>query len=69
METLLDVERFDYRAGEKEQGATTPVLDLATAFEPGGLPVVWAWATHFNLPRKILRVLRGVIRATEARAV
>ena len=33
------------------------VCDLAKAFERVSLPVVWAWATHFNFPRKILRVL------------
>ena len=32
------------------------VRDLAKAFE---LPVVWAWATHFSFPRRILRVLCG----------
>ena len=35
------------------------VLDLAKAFERVSLPVVWAWATHFSFPRKILRVLCG----------
>ena len=35
------------------------MLDLAKAFERVSLPVVWAWATHFSFPRKILRVLRG----------
>ena len=35
------------------------VLDLAKAFERVSLPVVWAWATHFCFPRKILRVLCG----------
>ena len=34
------------------------VLDLK-AFEGVGLPIVWAWATHFNLSRKIMRVLSG----------
>ena len=31
----------------------------ATAFERVGLPVVWAWATHFSFPRETLRVLCG----------
>ena len=35
------------------------VLDLAKAFERVSLPVVWAWATHFSFPSKILRVLCG----------
>ena len=33
------------------------VLGLAKALV--SLPVVWAWATHFSFPRKILRVLCG----------
>ena len=43
----------------EDQGALALVLDLAKAFERVGLPVVWAWATHFSFPRKILRVLCG----------
>ena len=35
------------------------VLDLAKAFEQVSLPVVGAWATHFSVPRKILRVVCG----------
>ena len=35
------------------------VLDLAKALERVSLPVVWARATHFSFPRKILRVLCG----------
>ena len=38
---------------KRDQGAIAPVLDLAKASELVGLPVVWAWATHFNFPRKI----------------
>ena len=34
------------------------VLDLVEALARVSLPV-WAWATHFNLPRKVLRVLCG----------
>ena len=64
-ETLLEMERFDNRAGEKDQGAITLVLDLVKAFERVSLPAVWAWATHLNIPRKIWRVLR----AAEARSV
>ena len=37
------------------------VLDLASAFERVSLPVVWACATHFSFPRKILRVLCGYV--------
>ena len=39
------------------EGAVALVLDLAKAFERVSLQVVWAWATHFSLARKILRVL------------
>ena len=35
------------------------VLDLAKESERVSLPVVWAWATHVNLLRKMLRVLCG----------
>ena len=49
-ETLLEMERFNYHAGAKGQGAAALVLDLAKAFERVGLPVVWARVTHFNFP-------------------
>ena len=55
---LSEMERFKYRAGE-EQGAVALVLDLAMAFTRVSLSVVWAWATHFSFPRKILRVRWG----------
>ena len=55
----MDMERFDGKAKEDHQGALVLVLDLAKAFERVSLPVVWAWATHFSFPRKILRVLCG----------
>ena len=35
------------------------VPDLPKTFERVSLLVVWAWATHFSFPRKILRVLCG----------
>ena len=35
------------------------VLDWANTFERVSLLVVWAWATHFSFPMKILRVLCG----------
>ena len=40
-ETLLEMERFDCRVGEKDQGAITLVLDLAKAFERASLLVWW----------------------------
>ena len=58
-EILLEVEKFVGKAREEDQGALALVLDLTKAFERVSLLVVWAWATHFSLPRKILRVLCG----------
>ena len=55
----MDMERFKYREGEKDQGAVALVLDLAKAFERVSFPVVWAWTTHFIFPSKILRVPCG----------
>ena len=55
----MEMERFDGRAKAEDQGAVALVLDLAKAYERVSLPVVWAWATHFCFPRKILRVLCG----------
>ena len=43
-EILLEMERFDGKAKGKDQGALA-------------LVPVWALATHFSFPRKILRVL------------
>ena len=39
-ETLLEMERFDYRAGEMNEEAITLVRGLAKAFEGVSLPVV-----------------------------
>ena len=58
-EIMLEMERFKYQAGGKYQGAVALILDLAKAYERVGLPVVWAWATHFTFPRKMLRVPCG----------
>ena len=58
-EVLMEMKRFNGRAKAEDQGAVALVLDLANAFERVSLPVVWAWATHFSFPRKILRVLYG----------
>ena len=54
-----NMERFNGKAKAEDQGAVALVLDLANAFARISLPVVWAWATHFSFPRKILRVLCG----------
>ena len=59
-EILIDMERFNGKAKEEDQGAVA--LDLAKAFKRVSLLVVWAWATHFSFPRKILRVLCGSFR-------
>ena len=58
-ETLLEVKDSSTIAGEKDPGAVASVLDLAKAFERVSFPVVWAWATHFDFPTEILRVLCG----------
>ena len=55
----MEMEKFDGKAKEGEQGAVALVLDLAKALERVSLPVVWACATHFSFPRKTLRVLCG----------
>ena len=57
--TLLEMESFNDHAEERDQGATALVLDLAKAFERVSLPVVWVWATRFNVTKKILSVLCG----------
>ena len=44
-ETLLEMERFNYDTGERDQGAIALVLDMAKSFERVSLPVVWDWAT------------------------
>ena len=54
---LMEMERFNGKAKKEDRGAVALVLDLAKAFERVSLQVVWAWATHFSLARKILRVL------------
>ena len=58
-EILLEMERFHGQAKEEDQGALALVVDMAMTFERVSLPVVWAWATHFRLPRKMMRVLCG----------
>ena len=55
----MEMERFNGKAKAEDQEAVALVLDLAKSFERVSLPVVWAWATHFSFPRKILRVLCG----------
>ena len=51
--------KIRWQSEKKDQGVLALVLDLAKAFGRVSLPVVWAWATHFSFPRKILRVLCG----------
>ena len=48
-ETLLEMDRFSYRAGEEHTGAISLVLEKHGACERVSFPVVWAWATHFHL--------------------
>ena len=56
---MWEMERFNNRDGGEDLGAVARATDLAKAFEWVSLPAVWAWATHFSFPRKILRVLSG----------
>ena len=58
-EILMEMERFNGKAKEDDQGALALVRDVANAFERVSLPVVWVWATHFSFPRKVLRALCG----------
>ena len=58
-EVLVDMERFNGKAKAEDQGAVVLVLGLTKAFERVSLVVVWAWATYFSFPRKILRVFCG----------
>ena len=58
-EILLEMGRFNGKAKEEDQGALALALDLAMAFKRVSLLVVWAWATPFGFPRRILRVLCG----------
>ena len=67
--TLQEMERFNDHAGERDQAAVALVSDLAKAFDQVSLPVVWAWATHFKISMKTLRVLRGHFRAPAERSV
>ena len=55
------MERFIYRAGEKDQGAVALGMDLAKAFERVRLPVVWAWATHFSFPKEDTACCAGTL--------
>ena len=43
-------------AKEEDQGALALALDLAMTFERVRFPVVWAWATYFSFPRRILAI-------------
>ena len=52
---------------KRDQGAITFSLDVADACERVSLPVVWAWATHFDFLREILRVLCGLFRISQRR--
>ena len=51
----------DGSTGGAERTAWETLLDMeryvAKAFENVRLKVVWAWATHFGFPRRILRLL------------
>ena len=65
----MEMERFNGKAMEEDQGAVASVLDLAKAFERVSLCVVWAWATHFSFPKGDLAGALRVLRAPETSAV
>ena len=56
---LLEVARIGYGADKWDQRATTLMVDLIKECVRVSSPVVWAWATHFHLSSRILRVLCG----------
>ena len=58
-ETLLEMESFKLQAGEEDPRAVALVLDLTRRSSESATLWVWAWATHFSFPRKILRVFCG----------
>ena len=68
-EILMEMERFYCKAKEENQGAVALVLDLAKASERVSLPVVWAWATHFQVAKEDLASAVRLFRAPEAGAV
>ena len=53
----MEIERFNGKAKEEDQGALALVLDLAKAFERVSLPVVWGLGDALQFPNEILRVL------------
>ena len=56
---LLEVARIGHGADKWDQRATTLMVDLTKGCGRVSSPVVWAWATHFHLSSRILRVLCG----------
>ena len=52
-EILMDMERFNGKAKDEDQGALVLVLSLAKAFERVSLLVVWA-STHFSFSKEDL---------------
>ena len=70
VEILMEMERFNGKAKEGEQGAVALVLDLAKAFEKVGLPMVWALATNLlQFPKKDIAGVVWLLRAPEASTV
>ena len=62
----MEMEGFNYLAGEKDEGVVALVVNLAKAFERVGLPVVRAWGDALQLSKedvagavRVLRRLRG----------
>ena len=65
----MEMQRFDGRAKEEDQGAVALVLDLAKTFERVSLPVVWALGDAFHLPKGNIAGAVWLVRAPEARTV
>ena len=57
---LVKWKRWPSRGGgQKSKGATTLVVDLATASKEVPLSVVWKWATYFDFWQRVLWMLCG----------
>ena len=62
-ETLLEMDMFEYCAGEMDQGTITLVLDLVKAFGHVSLPVAWAsWRDVWQIRAPSPPLLTGLER-------
>ena len=58
LEVLMEMEKFIGKAKSRRFRSSGPGAGPGEGFRVS-LLVVWAWATHFSFPTKILRVLCG----------